>query len=1095
MSSMVGRAPRLRAGAEKTLPENSFQSPSSSSRHQTPPISPEGVKYRHAGKHRPQISIEQADLDASSATNSDHDSGSMQGSHYNSVGDITDTSHNSLQQNTAHQNGHSSSNRNIHSHLQVRPRPKKSNTLPNDLSYIGGSDNFASEASSVCNSSEAECDSDESSVVRDPRDLLQNEQYWQSNCVGIMPLLADKIRRQDSQGGLQGNDFVVSKEEEEVEEDEEGAEDGYDEMDEYMSNSEGSGDEHSGSTAPSFPQESGTKDDEVFPSDFCSGLDQVYEADTKLVDWSYNVFVPACRTLLLHCKDGDSSELSSGQVLADMRSLSSTISFFCSEQQRLGSSGGHVGVGGAGGGGGGGAGGMSTSLGGHRRQGISASISTDRISRIRDYGKSIDKGRMDDGLDLNIKTASMMSSDSNSSSGFESQDNSYDRSYSVKILRSVSQSLIAPLIQEAEDGFTPELYKSIVQAVQKIAWKVEACLAINNPSKETEVYMKIFDQEQQENLTEKMINALPPEEPKLVTAATGLSSRSNSLSLVMKRTTSNGRTSLGLELGKKAEEAGSPCTPKMSPSAVPGRNVSGEGEVRNSTISTDLTTSISSETTFNSSFLDSRSTSISEEFRRSGFSGVEFGEMSRAAAVAVGSDIQAVRRDRVATFASPSRNSKAWHSFDEHERDAKCRLSSENLECSTANEPHYFRPKHVRRTTVSLSRKEVSKLGWKVAKKAEKSSSALSSTRSRGMNGSGECTGSTRRRAIHKSGNISLPELKEYNASSIRTKSASTSNLLDDGTLKSSDDKSGKNATAAGTGGIPKLRRSRNRSYDDNIQCSSTDDKDLSVTLKHQSSVESASLSEHLAKSYKPVCKQTSMPGISSSIEDGWTMISPDHAASLNSSSRLRSGSRNSKVMAVKTLSRKAKKVVAQKSLSASEKFTNKVIKTAIALRRGSISTFVKGRKEDVFSVSSSMDELHEEAVGGAVVGGAAVGSDGASVGGEGSQTLPTGRPPRPSSTSEPPSPHSAKKKSGTMPNKRGTLSRLSNKAKTKSFGSTQSLPRRSKKGSQKTGFVSNAQVAPADQAALTESIYKLSKNAVQPSLEESKLSDILTCV
>lgn len=270
-----------------------------------------------------------------------------------------------------------------------------------------------------------------------------------------------------------------------------------DSTDLYEDSSPESSDEEStlGTSHMILPSASIDPDDEVFEF---GDIDICNEADTKLVDWAYNVFVPACKTLLYHCADGDSSELSSGQIIADLRSLSNTINYFCTEQQRL-------------------SGQLRFNV-----RGISSSLSTDRFQKLRN-SKNFDQ-RL-----VNGNTASMSSdSASASSSGFE--DSHYDRSYAVKILRSVSQSLIAPLLRDSESGFTPDLYKSIVQAIQKIAWKVEACLSFNDPTKDFNIYSQIYNEENESIIRGMMIQALPPEEPKLQSSV-GRSSRSGSLSV------------------------------------------------------------------------------------------------------------------------------------------------------------------------------------------------------------------------------------------------------------------------------------------------------------------------------------------------------------------------------------------------------------------------------------------------------------------------------------------------------------------------------------------------------------------------------------
>jgi len=1163
MSSLVADCPprqRANAGSEVGLQENGYSSPCSSPLlAQKPanslPTSPEAAKHyqERKKKHRPQISIEQADgdeLSPPSTTGSDSHNVLQDISPSDLIHRGSSPSFDQLTSPDRHNGkGVGSPVELVDGRLALQPRSKKSHTLPTEITctdYLSSISHLQSGQSSLYNSSEGEYDSDDTSF-QDPRHLLQDEKYWRKRAAGMLMHL---------QGGRSDGARKTSPLEKMMKRQarliniEGGNEESYEE--DYLSNSDnGSGEDEESmvSVAPSFVRDSShrTEDDEVFQSDFC--LDLCYEADTKLVDWSYNVFVPACRTLLFHCRDGDASELSSSQILADLRSLSNTISFFCSEQQQLSSHGtgatsplssssAAVSLAGAASGGGS----------GYRRQGISTSISTDRISRIRDLAKSMSGyPKIDSGMtgDLAVSNKSSLDHTHPSTGGggkgeFEGQDSMYDRNYSVKILRSVSQSLIAPLGKEAEEGFTPELYKSIVQAVQKIAWKVEACLAINDPSKETDVYLKIFDLEQQENLAEKMINALPPEEPKLGggPGGGGRASRSGSISSTSRQGVStpcrSGRTSIGRDLDLEQSNAGSkeaidkssdilalsPSKVKLRGAAdLVGKRLSGVGSSRDSANSLDLAMSGSSDNTcVSSTFLDSISTTTSGgDTRHSVLSsvGADFmGDWSKCAM-----DMPAVRRDRIATFASPSRNSKAWRSFDQERGDNhQCQFpdpaSSDLCSLEDCNEePHYFRPKHVRRTTVSLSRREVSNLGWKKNRKVEKSASAISSKSGfvdrGGQDGSlkkspdkaseisngSRSPSATRAKRMLGSRITSLTklgsELDPSSAETLRTKSASMSDLLDESPRNQSSKATGKEAAAVAaaisgsTAGHPKKRKSRNHSYD---SCLEGDEREVEgggrggvASLKHQSSSDSTSVGEHLARSYLPVSKQS--PTCECVNEEDWTLVcqDPDPAVSLDSSKRFRSSSRNSKIIisdAAKSLSRKARKAVVQKSLSASEKFTNKVIKTATALRRGSMSNFGKGRKDDsVVAVSASMsiEELQEEAVS-------------VDRGERESSAVPRNLPPRPGSTSERGSPKV--KKSGTLPgSKRTTLSRLSKKNKTHTLGTTNSLTRKSKKTPQHkgAGFVSNTQVAPAEQAALTESIYQFSKNAVQPSLEDSE--------
>ena len=1110
----------------------------------TPPTSPEATKLQQERrkKRRPQISVERAN-DRAKLSGADSNHALQDILPLRSAKDSSDLYQGSSVSSDPvtspdHHNGEEAVESPIElvdSHLTVQPRGKKSHTLPTDITcaeYLPSGCNLQSSQSSRYNSSDGDSDD---TPFQNPRRLLQDEKYWPTSATNLLLHLDSDPRNVSTSVRKVTRQGRIGRSGEVYEED-------------YLSNSDNDGsaedEESMVSAAPSFVRHSPHRpdDDDVFQSDFCS--DVCFEADTKLVDWSYNVFVPACRTLLFHCRDGDSSELSSSQILADLRSLSNTISFFCSEQQQLSNRGASAAATAASASGG---------NSGNRRQGISASISTDRISRIRDMAKTQSSySKIDNGMigDLAVKTTAISSlSQSHSSSGngigSDNQDGMYDRNYSVKILRSVSQSLIAPLVKEAEEGFTPELYKSIVQAVQKIAWKVEACLAINDPSKETDVYLKIFDLEQQENLVEKMINALPPEEPKL--GGGGRTSRSSSISSSTRQGISapsrSGRSSVGTDLdlkqggGNDIDECSD--TLMLSPSKVVMRgavDAIGAGSLavgcsRDSANSLDLTVSGSSDNTcVSSSFLDSISTTTSGgDTRRSMLSsvGADFpGDWAKCT-----SDMPAIRRGRMATFASPSRGSKAWRSFDQDRGDDyQCQLEDptsviSNDQCCLddgTEEPHYFRPKHVRRTTVSLSRREVSKLGWKKNRRVEKSASALSSTTGSVVDdrasqdfkntpernntiseGSASSSSLAKMKRLHTSRNTSFSRLSEElgpsSAETFRTKSASMSDLLDESpSLPGKSPRPGVKDTAAAaavvagsTAGVPKRRKSRNHSYDSCIEGDERESEGGTPTLNHQSSSESTTVGEHLARSYLPINKQASLPGgTSATIEEDWTLVGQDPSQSLDSSKRFRSASRNSKIIighAAKTLTKKARKAVVQKSLSASEKFTNKVIKTANALRRGSISNFTKGRRDDslvAVSASTSIEELQEVE--------------------RELPLVPGNLPPRPGSTSERGSPKM--KKSGTLPgSKRSTVSRLSNKNRTRTLGTaSNSLTRKSKKTPQHkgAGFVSNTQVAPAEQAALTESIYHFSKNAVQPSLEDgefvcvcSVMGDVYVCV
>lgn len=738
-------------------------------------------------------------------------------------------------------------------------------------------------------------------------------------------------------------------------------------------------------------------DDEVF-HEFCD-IDICNEADSKLVDWSFNVFIPACRTLLLHCADGkdtdltssqdtdltssQETDLTSSQILTDLRSLSNTINYFCSEQQRL-------------------SGQLKLTT-----RGISSSLSTDRFYKLKDKGKGTHSRH-------GCSNTASMSSDSTSSSGFESsQDSQYDRSYAVKILRSVSQSLIRPLLQDSESGFTSDLYKSIVQAIQKIAWKVEACLSFNDPTQEFNIYSSIFDEEQKLKLSKMLIRALPPEEPKLQTV--GRSSRSGSVSVMATKKKSKEENFLDANNSSRVI--------KRTPSgrARPG------GVVFDST--------------------DPLPTDILDEGSDRKPSMTEFDmSMSTEESFELGS----TSRRRIATFASPERNSRNWSSLDEEA------VNGDRDSSTTRDSMRYFRPTHVRRTTISLSRKEVCKLGLNVASRVGEAAAEVPGPGkvsdpgagnweggASGDNGGGNGDGGDQNMDVMEQmkqvkNKLQLLTQKFSIDASLRNRSASTSDLLD-------------NPPAAAVGGSPGRKLSQEQLRKLSVQ-------DECPPLSNQSSFDSPTLKDHLQKSY--VTRQISTPNVSSvDIDKDWTLLPKSSA--LMDSSRLRAETKNSKILLDKKASKvssRAKRAV-EKSLSASGKFTNRMLKTAQALRRGSVSSSKSKRKDFSNSVVTavSMDQLMEEELAG---------------------------PRSETSLSEPPSPLP---KAETMPKRSkgmGTISRIGRPRSSKSSSTSNSLSRSAKRKSSKCGgFLAASQpYSEAGSAALTESIYRLSNTAVQPS-------------
>ncbi len=88
-------------------------------------------------------------------------------------------------------------------------------------------------------------------------------------------------------------------------------------------------------------------------------------------------------------------------------------------------------------------------------------------------------------------------------------------SVAVKVLRSVSSFLLPPLLREACGEFTPRLLRDIVMAIQKISWKVEACLSFCNSIDTFAVHDEVFSEEVLTAGMKDVMIASPPEEMKI----------------------------------------------------------------------------------------------------------------------------------------------------------------------------------------------------------------------------------------------------------------------------------------------------------------------------------------------------------------------------------------------------------------------------------------------------------------------------------------------------------------------------------------------------------------------------------------------------
>jgi DNA-binding ferritin-like protein len=751
-------------------------------------------------------------------------------------------------------------------------------------------------------------------------------------------------------------------------------------------------------------------------------IDMGSEVDSKLIDWAFNVFVPACCTLLGRCaemkaeKEKESSsdgvpaspgttETLSDCIQSDLRNLSNTINYFCSEQQRLS---------------------------GLLKAKISASISTDRMSKI-----AIDRASTLQARQTSSNTSSF-SDASSGASGYESHDSTADRSYAVKILRSVSQSLIAPLLHEAEDGFTDELYKSIIQALQKISWKVEACLTFNDPSKDNEIHAKIFNSERAPTIRCMMIGALPPEEPKLYASATN-ASRSNSVSSP-----------------KRKPNSSSSLSPVDRPdvSRIIRRTPSGrrrpEGTIFDVRKLPDSLKAVSG-----------GSSAASNE----GAKGVIGGDGDKTPLIAsVETTPTTPHRARTATTSeleiSPSRRGrfttqtsteKATHYSDDFDEDFS---------------QHYFRPKAARRTTISLSRKEVTKLGLTVAKRVEESiipevSSICESNEGDLHNPTTVLTEDDIRQRLHDTLTKEFDQINESSKSRSyfdRVRSASMSDLLEDNFDS-------------------KTPPRRHDSFQGLPEGHPLDSRTGSIgTLGSNDDIVSVS-SARIEQSYVPAYHQHTTSSADTSCESEWVFINrPDIMAAkdprFNRQSSIQSepGTPHKRDKKLKHKSKNMDKVkrTLTSSMNTSGKFTDKLKKTAQALRRGSIVSS-KPKKFERVRVKS-MDLLNEAG------------------GSELEQVSPLKMRPK-SSHSGPPSPIPARvQKSDSMPHsaskKHKSLKRFVSKKK--SFGSkdTKSLGRKGK-----SEFLQNYETEMERECRLsfTESIENYSKIAVKPKATEGE--------
>ena len=84
-------------------------------------------------------------------------------------------------------------------------------------------------------------------------------------------------------------------------------------------------------------------------------------------------------------------------------------------------------------------------------------------------------------------------------------------SFVVRVLSPTVNSLI-PIIGSLSRGFNEEVYQGVVFMLQKLAWKVEACVCYENPSWNFECHKLVFDESRRPAIA-RFLNASPLEPP------------------------------------------------------------------------------------------------------------------------------------------------------------------------------------------------------------------------------------------------------------------------------------------------------------------------------------------------------------------------------------------------------------------------------------------------------------------------------------------------------------------------------------------------------------------------------------------------------
>lgn len=440
-----------------------------------------------------------------------------------------------------------------------------------------------------------------------------------------------------------------------------------------------------------IPESGLEQEDDIFTDIELTDMQE--QADMKLVNWACNDFVPACHQLLSRCCEcGRSTQIKSANVQADLRSLSNTITFFCTEQQQR----------------------------------------LSQVFQLRPI-KTRGKSQLSNTQTFPRPLKNIVEKSADEAGG--------DRSYAVKVLRSASQSLIAPLIVEASkrEGFTPNLHQTIIKALQKIAWKVEACVSFSNPNQLVEIHAKIFDAQHVKDVRELMIQALPPAGPNLRTVQPPpVKKRKASLPNV----TSDFSPVVPIRRGQSVKEMKTGLETNLTPLTLDLQSI---GEQDADYDDDDDEDDVWKEDGIEDSVQDHKvnSADVLVETKDGDVNGYSKKETGVERIVEEGSTVRQSplersregtpnlpRRERFATEGEADllnksqlpRSSNFGGSIPNLERD-DINGSLEGLNGSGTNtrSEHYFRPRAFRRTTISLSKKEVQKLGLTVAKRVDES--------------------------------------------------------------------------------------------------------------------------------------------------------------------------------------------------------------------------------------------------------------------------------------------------------------------------------------------------------------------------------------